>query len=52
MFVRLKRVVYGGKLRHYVQLVKSARENGRVKQQVVASLGRLGGGRPTSGSSS
>jgi hypothetical protein len=41
MFVRLKRVAYRGKLRHYVQLVKSARENGRVKQRVVASLGRL-----------
>lgn len=40
MFVRLKRVRANGRDYEYVQLVQSHRVGGRVRQEVVANLGR------------
>ena len=40
MFVRTKRSVRKGKAHEYLQIVRSYREAGRVRQQVVATLGR------------
>lgn len=41
MFVRVKRVKSsGGKTLEYLQIVESQREKGKVKQRVVATLGR------------
>jgi transposase len=41
MFARTKKVTSGDKEYHYVQIVEAYRHNGRPKQRVVASLGRL-----------
>jgi transposase len=41
MYPRVKRVMRGGRLYEYVQLVEGAREGARVRQRVVATLGRL-----------
>ncbi len=41
MFARTKKVTRGDKEYHYVQIVEAYRDNGRPKQRVVASLGRL-----------
>lgn len=41
MFARTKTVTSGGKEYQYVQIVEAYRDNGRPKQRVVASLGRL-----------
>jgi len=40
MFVRVKRSVAEGRTYEYLQIVRSYREGKRVRQQVVASLGR------------
>src|SRR6267378_2920602 len=40
MFVRLKRSVRDGLAYEYLQLVRSFRDNGHVRQQVLATLGR------------
>lgn len=40
MFVRIKRSVHNGTAYEYLQIVRSYREGGRVRQQVLASLGR------------
>lgn len=40
MFVRLKRSARGDRVHEYLQLVRSYREDGRVRQRVVATLGR------------
>ena len=40
MFVRAKRSVRSGHAYEYLQLVRSYRESGRVRQQVLATLGR------------
>lgn len=40
MFVRLKRSVRGGHAYKYLQIVRSYRDNGHVRQQVLATLGR------------
>jgi hypothetical protein len=40
MFVRLKRSVRDGHDYEYLQLVRSFRDNGHVRQQVLATLGR------------
>lgn len=41
MFVRTKAVRYRGTTHQYLQIVQSRREGGRVRQIVVASLGKL-----------
>ncbi len=41
MFVRVKRVRSGSKNYEYVQVVETRRDSGRVRQQVLANLGRL-----------
>lgn len=41
MFARTKKITSGDKEYHYVQIVEAYRDNGRPKQRVVASLGRL-----------
>ncbi|MBW3562933.1 MAG: IS1634 family transposase, partial [Actinobacteria bacterium] len=41
MYVRIKRVERGDKTYEYVQLVEGRRVDGKVKQKVVATLGRL-----------
>ena len=41
MYARVKRVRRGDQLHEYVQLVEGHRENGKVRQRVVATLGRL-----------
>jgi hypothetical protein len=41
MYPRVKRVKRGDKLYEYVQLVEGEREGARVRQRVVATLGRL-----------
>jgi len=41
MFTRLKTVRARGRTYHYVQLVENHRENGQVRQRLIASLGRL-----------
>jgi len=40
MFVRAKRTVIGGKAYEYLQICESRREDGRVRQRVIATLGR------------
>jgi len=40
MFVRAKRSGKNGKSYEYLQIVRSYREAGKVRQQVVATLGR------------
>lgn len=40
MFVRSKRSVHNGTAYEYLQIVRSYREGGKVRQQVLASLGR------------
>jgi len=41
MFVRVKRVTSGGRSYQYLHVVENRRENGRVRQHIVGSLGRL-----------
>ena len=41
MYPRVKRVRRGDTVHEYVQLVEGRRENGKVRQRVVATLGRL-----------
>ena len=41
MYPRVKRVEKGGQVYQYVQMVEGSREGGRVRQRVVANLGRL-----------
>jgi transposase len=41
MFVRLKRVDNNGRTYQYLHIVQNYRENGRVRQRIVGSLGRL-----------
>jgi hypothetical protein len=41
MFVRRKRVRSGDKFYEYLHIVENRRENGRVRQHVIGSLGRL-----------
>jgi hypothetical protein len=40
VFIRLKRSARGGRAYEYLQVVRSYREQGRVRQQVIATLGR------------
>jgi hypothetical protein len=40
MFVRVKPVVHGGRTYEYLQIVRSVRDGDRVRQELVASLGR------------
>jgi hypothetical protein len=40
MFVRLKRSGSPGALREYLQIVESFREQGKVRQRLIATLGR------------
>lgn len=40
MFVRVKRSVHNGAVYEYLQIVRSYRQAGRVRQQVLANLGR------------
>jgi hypothetical protein len=40
MFVRVKTVVQGGQSYEYLQIVRSVRDGARVRQELVASLGR------------
>jgi len=41
MFVRLKSVVTSGRTYQYLHIVQNYRENGRVRQRIIGSLGRL-----------
>ena len=41
MYARIKRVRRGDRVHEYVQLVEGHREGGKVRQRVVATLGRL-----------
>ena len=41
MYTRVKRVRRGDRVHEYVQLVEGRREGGKVRQRVVATLGRL-----------
>src|SRR6516164_354735 len=41
MYPRVKTVRKGGQVHQYVQLVEGRREAGKVRQRVVATLGRL-----------
>jgi transposase len=41
MYLRIKRVRQGGRTYEYLQLVEGARHEGKVRQRVVATLGRL-----------
>jgi hypothetical protein len=41
MFVRAKRSVQGGRVYEYLQIVENFRDQGRVRQRVIANLGRL-----------
>src|SRR6266511_6417354 len=41
MYPRIKRVRRGDQVHEYVQLVEGRREGGKVRQRVVATLGRL-----------
>lgn len=41
MFVRLKSVQANGRSYQYLHIVQNARENGKVRQRIVGSLGRL-----------
>ncbi len=40
MFVRVKTIVQDGRSYEYLQIVRSVRDGGRVRQELVASLGR------------
>lgn len=40
MFVRSKRVSRRGGVYHYLQVVESYRDQGKVRQRVIATLGR------------
>ena len=40
MFVRIKRNVSKGIAYEYLQIVRSYREGGQVRQQIIGSLGR------------
>src|SRR5918994_2071501 len=40
MFVRVKTVAQGGHRYEYLQIVRSVRDGARVRQELVASLGR------------
>jgi hypothetical protein len=40
MFVRIKTVVQGGRSYEYLQIVRALRDGARVRQELVASLGR------------
>ena len=40
MFVRAKRSVQSGKTYEYLQICESYREGAKVKQRIIASLGR------------
>jgi hypothetical protein len=40
MFIRLKRSAREGRTYEYLQVVRSYRAEGRVRQQVIATLGR------------
>ena len=40
MFVRIKRNVSKGIAYEYLQVVRSYREGGKVKQQIIGALGR------------
>jgi hypothetical protein len=40
MFVRIKTIVQGGQRCEYLQIVRSVRDGARVRQELVASLGR------------
>ena len=40
MFVRVKTVVQDGRSYEYLQIVRSVRDGTRVRQELVASLGR------------
>lgn len=41
MYIRLKRSGNSGKTYEYLQIVRSLREGSRVRQKVIATLGRL-----------
>jgi len=41
MFVRVKRVSRGEKLHEYLQIVESYRKEGRVRQRIIGTIGRL-----------
>lgn len=41
MFVRLRRSVQGGKTYEYLQICESYREGAKVKQRLIANLGRI-----------
>ncbi len=41
MYPRVKKVRRGDQVHQYVQLVEGRREGGKVRQRVVATLGRL-----------
>jgi hypothetical protein len=41
MFVRVKRVTSGGRTYQYLHIVENQWDNGRVRQRVIGSLGRL-----------
>ncbi len=43
MFVRLKTVTSGSRCYRYVQIVENRRDQGKVRQRVVANLGPLEG---------
>jgi hypothetical protein len=40
MFIRCKRSVVKGAEYEHLQIVRSCREGGKVKQQIIGSLGR------------
>jgi hypothetical protein len=40
MYIRVKQVAQGGRTYEYLQIVRSVRDGDRVKQELVASLGR------------
>jgi hypothetical protein len=41
MFIRAKRSVQNGRTYEYLQIVETFRDNGRVRQRIVATLGKL-----------
>ena len=40
MFVRVRRSVQNGRTYEYLQIVESYRKDGKVKQRIIANLGR------------
>lgn len=40
MFIRNRKVRYGDKIHEYLQIVENRRENGKVRQRVIVTLGR------------